>query len=102
MLTHGGGVGATNATPIAPSPSASPRCSAFPSAALARTWAVLPPPVSCREDNVAIEQCRRFAGDVLIVESEKDEIVPVVASCLASLVAARSVTYRVIAGADQR
>ena len=54
------------------------------------------------EDNVAIQHCRRFAGDVLIVESEKDEIVPhpVIASYIASLVAARSVTYRVIAGAD--
>ncbi|MBE0692162.1 MAG: alpha/beta fold hydrolase [Aquamicrobium sp.] len=54
------------------------------------------------EDNVAIQQCRRFAGDVLIVESENDEIVPhpVVASYLASLIAARSVTYRVISGAD--
>lgn len=54
------------------------------------------------EDNVAIEQCRSFNGDVLIVESEKDEIVPhpVIASYLASLIAARSVTYRVITGAD--
>jgi pimeloyl-ACP methyl ester carboxylesterase len=54
------------------------------------------------EDNLAIQQCRRFAGDVLIVESENDEIVPhpVVASYIASLVAARSVTYRVITGAD--
>jgi esterase/lipase len=54
------------------------------------------------EDNVAIQQCRRFAGDVLIVESENDEIVPhpVVASYIASLISARSVTYRVMAGAD--
>lgn len=54
------------------------------------------------EGNLALRQCRGFDGDVLIVESEKDEIVPhpAVASYLASLIAARSVTYRVIAGAD--
>lgn len=46
--------------------------------------------------------CRGFADDVLIVESERDEIVPhrAVAGYLASFVAARSVTYRVISGAD--
>lgn len=39
---------------------------------------------------------------MLIVESERDEIVPhrAVAGYLASFVAARSVTYRVISGAD--
>lgn len=39
---------------------------------------------------------------MLIVESENDEIVPhpAVASYLTSFIAARSVTYRVIAGAD--
>lgn len=54
------------------------------------------------EGNLALQQCRRFEGDVLIAESEKDEIVPhpAVASYLASFIAARSVTYRVIAGAD--
>ena len=54
------------------------------------------------EGNLALRQCRSFEGDVLIVESEKDEIVPhpAVASYLTSFIAARSVTYRVIAGAD--
>lgn len=54
------------------------------------------------ERNLALRQCRDFDGDVLIAESEKDEIVPhpTVASYLTSFVTARSVTYRVIAGAD--
>lgn len=54
------------------------------------------------ESNRALQTCRGFTGDVLIVESERDEIVPhpAVASYLASFVAARSVTYRVISGAD--
>lgn len=54
------------------------------------------------EGNRALQQCSRFEGDVLIAESEKDEIVPhpAVASYLASFIAARSVTYRVISGAD--
>jgi pimeloyl-ACP methyl ester carboxylesterase len=54
------------------------------------------------EVNVAIQQARRFAGDVLIVESEQDEIVPhpVIASYLAALISARSVTYRILADAD--
>lgn len=54
------------------------------------------------ECNSALQQCRRFAGDVLIVESEEDELVPhpAIASYLSSFIAARSVTYRVISGAD--
>lgn len=54
------------------------------------------------EGNRALRQCRSFKGDVLIVASEEDEIVPhpAVASYLSSFIAARSVTYRVIAGAD--
>lgn len=54
------------------------------------------------ESNIALQQCRRFEGDVLIVESEHDEIVPhpAIASYLTSFIAARSVTYRVIADAD--
>lgn len=49
-----------------------------------------------------IEQCNAYRGDVLIVESEKDEMVahPAVASYLASFIHANSVTYRIIAGAD--
>lgn len=54
------------------------------------------------ESNLALMQCRSFAGDVLIVGSENDEIVPHpgVASYLTSFITARSVTYRVIWGAD--
>lgn len=54
------------------------------------------------DQNVALKHCRDFEGDVLIVESENDEIVPhpAVASYLSSFVHARSVTYRVISGAD--
>src|SRR5690606_17808595 len=54
------------------------------------------------ESNRALRECRGYAGDVLIVESEKDEIVPhpAVASYLTSFIAARSVTYRIISGAD--
>lgn len=55
-----------------------------------------------RTDNRALSECQSYGGDVLIVESERDEIVPhpAVASYLASFVSARSVTYRVIQGAD--
>lgn len=54
------------------------------------------------EDNLALLQCSRFAGDVLIVESEHDEIIPhaTIASYLSSFIQAHSVTYRVISGAD--
>ena len=54
------------------------------------------------ETNVALAHCRSFAGDVLIVESENDEIVPhpAVASYFRSFVNANSVTYRIIGGAD--
>lgn len=52
--------------------------------------------------NLVLRECRRYGGDVLIVESGNDEIVPhpAVASYLSSLISARSVTYRVIEGAD--
>jgi pimeloyl-ACP methyl ester carboxylesterase len=54
------------------------------------------------EDNRALGACIRFMGDVLIVESEHDEIVPhpVISNYMAAFQAAHSVTYRVIAGAD--
>ncbi|MFC6490738.1 alpha/beta hydrolase family protein [Nitratireductor sp. GCM10026969] len=54
------------------------------------------------DTNVALRECSRFTGDVLIVESEHDEIVPhpAIASYLTSFVQACSVTYRIIAGAD--
>jgi uncharacterized protein len=54
------------------------------------------------QDNRALRACAAFTGDVLIVESEHDEIVPhpVIASYLEAFRHARSLTYRVIAGAD--
>lgn len=52
--------------------------------------------------NRALRACLEFAGDVLIVESEHDDIVPhpTVASYLAACKGARSLTYRVLEGAD--
>jgi uncharacterized protein len=53
-------------------------------------------------DNRALEACARFEGDVLVVESEHDSIVPhpVIANYLSAFANARSLTYRVIEGAD--
>ncbi len=53
-------------------------------------------------DNRALRACSKFGGDVLIVESECDEIVPhpAVGGYMASFRTARSVTYRVLKGAD--
>ncbi|MCR4264690.1 S9 family peptidase [Nitratireductor sp. ZSWI3] len=52
--------------------------------------------------NRALRQCQKFRGDVLIVESENDELVPhpTIASYLASFGNARSITHRIIDGAD--
>ena len=53
-------------------------------------------------ENRALRAAARFGGDVLLVESEHDQIVPhtVIASYLQSLLHAHSLTYRVIEGAD--
>lgn len=53
-------------------------------------------------DNVALKACSAFRGDALIVESENDIIVPhpVIENYVAALANARSLTSRVIAGAD--
>ena len=53
-------------------------------------------------DNRALGACARFRGDALLVESGDDRIVPhaVVASYVSALATARSLTYRVIEGAD--
>jgi len=53
-------------------------------------------------ENRALQACADFRGDVLIVESCDDRIVPhaVVASYVAALTNARSLTYRAIEGAD--
>ena len=58
-------------------------------------------PVST-EENRALRACAAFEGDVLIVESEHDEIVPhpVIANYVSAFEKAHSLTYRVIAGAD--
>jgi len=54
------------------------------------------------EDNRALSACAAFRGDVLIVESEHDDIVPhpVIENYLAAFKGAHSLTYRVIEGAD--
>lgn len=52
--------------------------------------------------NRALEACAQFRGDALVVESQEDRVVPhpVVAGYVAALAHARSLTYRVIDGAD--
>jgi pimeloyl-ACP methyl ester carboxylesterase len=54
------------------------------------------------DENRVLGAAERFAGDVLIVESEHDSIVPheTVASWLGAFRRARSLTHRVIEGAD--
>ena len=54
------------------------------------------------DENRALGACADFRGDVLLVESENDEIVPhtVIANYVSACVQARSVTSRVIPGAE--
>lgn len=54
------------------------------------------------QDNRALRACAAFAGDVLIVESERDDLVPhtVIENYIEACKHARSLTYRVIEGAD--
>jgi len=54
------------------------------------------------EENRALAACARFQGDVLAIESEFDDLVPhmTVANYVAAFRQARSMTYRVIQGAD--
>ncbi|MDM0028299.1 hypothetical protein [Variovorax saccharolyticus] len=54
------------------------------------------------EDNRAIAASARFRGDVLVVESEFDDTVPhaVIANYLAAFGNARTLTHRVLSGAD--
>lgn len=54
------------------------------------------------QDNRALGACARFTGDVLIVESEHDEIIPhaVIENYVAAFAKARSLTARLIRGAD--
>src|SRR4051812_6159385 len=54
------------------------------------------------DENRALGACAAFRGDVLIVESEHDHIIPhpVIANYMAAFERAHSLTYRVISGAD--
>jgi len=54
------------------------------------------------EDNHVLRACAEFAGNVLVVESEADDLVPhqTVMNYVAAFRLARSLTYRVIDGAD--
>jgi hypothetical protein len=54
------------------------------------------------EENRALRACAAFEGDVLIVESERDTVVPhpVIENYRAAFEKVRSLTYRVIKGAD--
>lgn len=54
------------------------------------------------ESNRALRACAAFGGDALIVRSERDTTIPapVIANYRAAFEAVRSLTYRVIAGAD--
>jgi len=58
-------------------------------------------PVSPQQSN-ALRVCSEFTGDVLIVESEHDTVVPhqVIVNYREACVNARSLTYRLIEGAD--
>lgn len=52
--------------------------------------------------NRALQACARFQGDVLIVESEHDDLVPhpTIASFISAFTSAHSLSYRVIQGGD--
>ena len=54
------------------------------------------------DENRALSACAAFEGDVLLVESEHDDLIPhaVFTNYIAAFEQARSLTYRVIQGAD--
>jgi dienelactone hydrolase len=54
------------------------------------------------ENNRALRACASYGGDVLVVESERDDIIPpeVITSYREACVKVRSLTYRCIGGAD--
>ncbi len=54
------------------------------------------------DESRALRACTAFTGDVLVVESERDAIIPhqVVVNYREACTSARSLTYRVIPGAD--
>ena len=53
-------------------------------------------------ENRALKACAAFGGDALVVASERDETIPrpVITNYMAAFQNVRSLTYRVIAGAD--
>lgn len=53
-------------------------------------------------ENRALAACATYTGDVLLVESQRDTVIPhpVVASYIGACMRARSMTHRVIGGAD--
>lgn len=53
-------------------------------------------------DNRALRACAKFKGDVLVVESERDQVIPhaVVTNYLEAAVQPQSLTYRVLRDAD--
>lgn len=53
-------------------------------------------------ENRALRACAAYRGDVLVIESELDDIVPhaVISNYLEACIQPRSLTYRVIQGAD--
>jgi pimeloyl-ACP methyl ester carboxylesterase len=54
------------------------------------------------DENRALAACSAFRGDVLIVESENDDVIPhmVIANYVAASLQARSVTSRILEGAE--
>jgi dienelactone hydrolase len=54
------------------------------------------------DESRALRACLAFTGDVLVVEAENDSIVPhqVIANYREASISAKSLTYRVLAGAD--
>src|SRR5688500_16089439 len=54
------------------------------------------------QDNRALKACATFKGDILVVESEKDDTVPhrTIENYVEAAKCAHSLTYRVIEGAD--
>ena len=54
------------------------------------------------KENRALRACAAFEGDVLVVESELDNVVPhaVISNYVEAFIQPRSLTYRVIKGAD--
>jgi pimeloyl-ACP methyl ester carboxylesterase len=54
------------------------------------------------KENRALRACATFTGDVLIVESELDRVIPhaVIANYLEAFIQPRSLTYRIMHGAD--